>query len=126
YFFVLIDYLVTLKAGEPLEFHIQYGLSLKLRKRKPLHEPVFRLEGILGGANERDDVIQVLDGDLQAFQDMCAGFRLAQLEDRPSNHHVPAVLNEGPEHVTQIEYLGLTVMNGKKADPVTFLKLGEF
>ena len=62
-----------------------------------------------GVANDGDEVVDVGQGNRQAFQHMAALARLAQVEHRAARHHFAAVLQEDFNQVFQVAQLGLAV-----------------
>ena len=48
-----------------------------------------------GAADDADDGVEIVEGDLVAFEDVLALARLAQQEDGAALHHIDAVIDEG-------------------------------
>ena len=65
--------------------------SLKL---EAFHQALLGRLGIRGLADGLDDLIQVRQGDQQAFQDVRPGTRLVQLELAAAGDHLPAVFDK--------------------------------
>ena len=121
--FVLGDDLVPLQAGQALQAHLQDGLGLDLGQlhrplvagrpgqieafqvfrigKPPLHQPLLGLGRGLGLADQLDDRIQPVQGDLEAFQDMGPGHGLLQLEVGAAGDHLAAVIDEAVHHLAQ-------------------------
>ena len=77
--------LLDLEAGELGEAHVENRLGLTLAELEPLLKLRARRRRVLGGANELDDRVDVVDGDLEAFEDVLALERLVELELRAAN-----------------------------------------
>ena len=76
-------------------------------------------------ANNLDDVVQVIDGDVIAQQNMLALFRLAQVVARAANHHFAAVFQEEPQQLEQAHLARLAAGDGQQDHAERFLHLGE-
>ena len=76
----LVDDLLALEAGQPLQLHVENGLRLHLRQLELGHQAFARFGRILRSPNQLDHLVQVIERDLQALEDVRAGFGLAQLE----------------------------------------------
>ena len=76
----LVENLLPLEAGEALELHVENGLRLDLREAELGHQAAARLDRVLRPADERDDGVEVVERDLEAFEDVRARLGLAQLE----------------------------------------------
>ncbi len=93
-FFQLLD----LEAGELGEAHVEDGFRLPIAQQEP------RLQLRVGGgrirraANDPDHFVDVVDGDLQPFQDVLAFQRLVQLELRAPHDHFVAMGHVVLEH----------------------------
>ena len=57
--------------------------------------------GGLGGADQLDDRVDVIEGFLETFEDVGAGFRLAQFVLRAAAHDIDAVFDEVAEQLHQ-------------------------
>jgi hypothetical protein len=71
----LVDDLLPLQAGQPLELHVEDRLGLHLAEGEGRHQAVARLGHRLRRADEGDHRVEVIEGDLQPLEDM--GTRLA-------------------------------------------------
>ena len=91
----LVEDLLPLEAGEPLELHVEDGLRLDLREAERASSGPSRASGgFFDAANQRDDRVEVVERDLQAFEDVRARLGLAQLELDPAPHDLAAELDE--------------------------------
>ena len=68
-------------------------------------KPVARLGRALGGANERDHLVEVIERDLQPFEDVGARFRLPQLELGAAANDLAPELDEVLEDLEQRQHL---------------------
>ena len=66
--------LLDLEAGELGQPHVEDRVGLLLAQLEPLPEPGVGLGRVLGAADDLDDLVDVVDGDLEAFEDVLAGF----------------------------------------------------
>ena len=67
---VLLLDLEPLELGQPLELELEDGLGLDLGQPELLHQPLAGLVDRLGGPDELDDGVEVVEADDQAFQDV--------------------------------------------------------
>ena len=93
--------LLPLEAGEPLQLHVEDGLRLDGRQAEGGHQALARLGGVARRADERDHLVEVVEGDLQAFQDVGPRLGLPQLELGPPPHHVAPEVHEVVDHLDQ-------------------------
>ena len=76
-----------------------------------------------GSANDPDELIEIVEGDLVAFEDVLALAGLAQQEDGAALNHVDAVIDEVADGLVQTKFLGLAVDHGQKDHGEAFLHL---
>ena len=86
------------------------------RELELLDEPLPGLVDALGGADELDDGVQVVQGDHQALEDVGPGLGLLQVEPGPPPDDVLAVGDEVLHHVDEGQDLGLLVDDGQHDD----------
>ena len=120
----LVENLLPLEAGQPLQLHVEDRLRLDLRQRELRHQAVAGLARTLGRANERDDGIDVIERDLEPFEDVTARFGLAQLELGPAAHDFAPELDERVDQLDQRQHLGSARGDGEHDDPEAALKGG--
>ena len=101
----LVEDLLPLEAGQPLQLHVEDRLRLNLREAELGHQPVARLAGRLRPANERDDRVQLIERDLEPFEDVIARLGLLQLEFGPAPDDLAAELDEAFDQLQQIQDL---------------------
>ena len=115
--------LVALQAGQALQLHVQDRLRLDLRQPELRDQPGLGFSGILRAADQLDDRIEVIQRDLQAFENVRARFGLAQLElDAPADHVAPEV-DEELDHLEQAEHLRPAGDNRQRDDAERLLQL---
>ena len=97
----LVEDLLALEPGEPLQLHVEDRLRLELRQLELRHQPVARLGRALRSANQLDHFVEVIERDLEPFEDVGARLRLPQLELGPAPHDLAAELDEVLDDVEQ-------------------------
>src|SRR6266850_2576798 len=90
----LLVELRDLEGGEPRQTHVQDFGRLLLRQLEPLAQRRVRRRRVLRFLDELDDFVDVIDGDLQAFEDVLAVLRALQLELGAERDDGVAVLDE--------------------------------
>ena len=104
YLAILLDQLIALQLGEPLQAHLQNGVRLQFRQLKLLHQAGAGDIRRLRAPDEGDDGIQIIQRDLEAFKDMGALFRLAKIIRRPPHDDLAPMLNEGDENPLEVQH----------------------
>ena len=107
----LLQDLLPLQAGQALQLHLQDVAGLDLGERKPLHELVARGVAVGRLLDELDDLVDVVERDLQAEQDVLPLARLAQLVAGAPGDHVPPVGDEPLQELLQVEGAGLAAVD---------------
>jgi len=74
-------------------------------------------------ADDPDHGVEIVERDLQAFQNVLAFASLAQQENRPPLHYVDAVVDEELDGIGQAQFLRLAVGYGQEDHGKTFLQL---
>ena len=88
-------------------------------------EEIFAGVGARGGlADDLDDVVEVVEGDLVAEQDVLAVAGLGEEEGGAAANDLRAVIEEGADGVVEREFLGLAVVDGQEDHAEGFLHLG--
>ena len=98
----LVEDLLPLEAGQPLQLHVEDRLRLELRQLELRLQPFARFGRALRSANQLDHLVEVIERDLEAFEDMGPGLGLAQLELGPAPHHFAAELDELLDDLEQV------------------------
>src|ERR1043165_8907870 len=68
----LVENLLPLEAGQPLQLHVEDRLRLNRRQAELRDQAIARFAWILRGADQRDDGIEGIERDLQHFADGAA------------------------------------------------------
>ena len=76
---------MSLHRGQSAQAHIEDGLGLSLRERVALHQLFACARGVRGSTYQRDDLVEMIERDREAFEDMCAGLGLSQVINRAPN-----------------------------------------
>ena len=86
------DQSLALQAGQLGQPHVQDGLGLARRQVEALDQAALGGVGVLRRPDDLDDRVDVVDGDLQALDDVQPLPRLAQVEQRAPGDHLAAVV----------------------------------
>ena len=114
----LQDVLVLLAQGDdfqirqPLQAHVQDCLRLRVGQLEALHQAGFRFLRVLRGANQRDDLVEVVHRNHQTLQNVRAGFRLLQVVLRAAGDDVLLMADEVPQHRLQPHQHGFALGDG--------------
>ena len=100
---VLVLDLLLLERGERAEAKVEDRLRLDLRELEARHQLRPRIVGVGGGADERDHLVEVVERDQVALEDVRAGDRLAQLVLEAARDDLALVLEVVPEQIAQAE-----------------------
>ena len=120
---VLGTKLVAFQTGQLLETHVQNGAGLNFAEFKLLHQAIARFLRRFAGTNQRDDRVDVVEGDDQALQNVGPLFRLVQVKLRATDHNVVPVLDVVRHHLLQVEQLWTALDQGDVVDRERGLKL---
>ena len=112
------------QGDETLELHFEDGLGLNFGEFEAGHKAGQGFFAGLGSADEGDHLVNVVDGDAEALQDMGAGFGLAQVEEGAFADHVAPVIDKVGEQFAQGKVLGPVVDQGQQDDAEGGLHLG--
>ena len=115
-FLVLVLDLLDFQIGQLAQLHFQDGLGLDGRKLEILDEGCLGVLGGLGGPDGLDDLVQVVEGDAQAFQDMGALLGLVQVKPGAADDHFLAVFQVVVEQAFQVQDARLAVDQGQHDD----------
>ena len=102
----LVEDLLALEAGQPLQLHVEDRLRLELRQLELQLQALARFGGALRSANQLDHFVEVIERDLEAFEDMGPGLGLAQLELGPAPDDFAAELDEVLETSSRLSTFG--------------------
>ena len=112
----LVENLLPLEAGQPLQLHVEDRLRLDLRQAELRHQALARLGDGLRPANQLDHRVEVIERDLQAFEDVVARLGLAQLELGPPADDLAAELDEALDQLEQGQHLRPAADDGEHDD----------
>jgi hypothetical protein len=100
-----VDYALPFESSQTLQLHVEDRLRLDLRQAEVRHQAFARLGNGLRPADQLDDLIEMVERDLEAFQDVIASLGLPELElGSPADHFAPE-LDEGFDEFQQVEHL---------------------
>ena len=85
--------LVALEAGQLVEAQFEDGVGLALGERVLGHQLDLGLLPVLRSADDPDEVVEVVEGDLVALEDVRAVLGLAQAELGAAGDDIAAVLD---------------------------------
>ena len=120
----LVQDLLPLHPGEPLQLQLDDGLRLLLGELEARNQRFPSFPRRPGRADQPDDFIQVVEGLLEPEQNVLAVARLAQLELRAPPHNLHAVLDKTPDDLEQAQLARLPVHDGQHDDAEAGLELG--
>ena len=112
----LVEDLLPLQAGQPLELHVEDRLRLDLRQAELRHQAVARFGDGLRSANQRDHRVEVIERDLEPFEDVIARLGLPQLEFGPAADDLAAELDEALDQLEQRQHLRPAADDGEHDD----------
>ena len=121
---VLLGDLVALEAGELLEPQVEDGLRLRPRELEGVHEGVARGVDVGGLADDADDLVEVVERDEQAFEDMGSRLGLVELELGAPDDDLFLEGDVRLEHLRQSERAGHAADQRDVDDPEGGLHLG--
>src|ERR1017187_3631189 len=120
----LIEDLLLLHPGEALQLELDDGLRLLVAELEGGDQSLAGFARQFGRAHDADDFVEVVEGLLEAEQDMLAVARLAKLELGAPADHFDAVVDEEFDAIDQAELAGLPVDDGQHDDAEADLELG--
>src|SRR5438105_7442393 len=121
----LVENLLPFEAGQPLQLHVENGLRLDLRQLELDDQAFARLARVLRRANQGDDRVEVVERDLQTFEDVAARFRLPQLELRPPAHDLAPELDEVVDQLDEREDLRPPADDGERPKVLSLVELND-
>ena len=102
---VLFLQLLTLQTGEGTQTHIHDGTRLDEREGEALHELLDSFLRLTGRTDDADDLVDIVDSDDQALEDVDTLLGLAQLKLRTAVDDIVTVLDEELDEVTKVQQL---------------------
>src|SRR5712692_7328424 len=109
----LVLELGDLEGGEPGEPHVEDFRRLLFGQLEALAQAGVRALRVLRLADDLHDLVDVVDGDLQAFEDVLAVLRALELELGAADDDGVAVLDEVLEQLLQVHLLRRAVDQGE-------------
>ena len=100
---VLIGDLLPLQGGQLAQLHVEDGLRLDLVDLQELHQAGLGLRRRRGPADQRDDLVDAVEGLEQAAQDVGALFGLAQQEARTADDDLDLVVDPVPDELVEAQ-----------------------
>ena len=113
---VLVLELLALEAGQAAQAHVDDGLRLALREREGGLQPGLGLVRARAAADDPDDLVDVVDGDAQALDDVQPLLGLAQQEQRAPADDLLAVREVGVEQAAQAQRARLAAVDHQVDD----------
>ncbi len=106
------------------EAHVEDRLRLLGRELESLYQPLPGGVGILRAADQRDHLVEVVERDQQALEDVGASLGPAQLELRAAGNHLALMSDVVLDHLLERKRLRHPVDQGDHVDPERGLHLG--
>lgn len=104
-FFQLFDELINSQAAQAFELHIDDSLSLLIGQAEAVVQFFFGFVVGAGTTDDLDDFVDIIHGDLQAFDNVLALFCFAQVVFGPADDDLLLMVDVVAEHLTQREDL---------------------
>ncbi len=120
----IVDDALTFQGGQPAQLHIEDGLGLDLIDVEQLHQPAARDIGVGRRPDQRDDLVERIEGLDQTAQDMGALIGLAQPVAGAPDDDIELVLDVVPDHLVQAQGARHPVDDGQHVGTETGLQLG--
>ena len=122
---LLLDF-EDLQTGQTAQLQLDNGVRLQLVKAEVVHDGLPRLgKAALAGADRRDDLIDDVNGLVQALEDVLALLCLLQLKRGAAADDLHLELNIALHHGFQAHDLGHAVVQRQHDDADGVLQLGE-
>ncbi len=117
--------LVDLERREPAKRHVEDGVRLDLGELEPLDQPAAGVGRVGRTADDRHDLVDVVDGDDEAFEDVGTGLGLIEPELRPALDDLHLVVEVVPDHLGDVQRPGNPVDQGDHVVADAVLKWGQ-
>ena len=108
--------LAALQARQLVEPQLEDGVRLALRERVLRHQPHLGLVAVGRGADDLHEVVEVIERDDVALEDVGAVLGLAQPEPRAAGHHVAAVLDVALDQLLDVHLLRALAVEREQRD----------
>src|SRR5262249_41786505 len=119
----LVDDLLPLQPGQALQLHVEDRLRLDLCELELRHQAVARFGRRLRSPDQLDHGVEMIEGDLQALEDVVPRLGLLQIELGAPPHDFPAEVHEALDHLEQIHDLRPPADDGEHDDAEAHLQL---
>ncbi len=106
--------LIALEAGQLIETQFQDCVGLAFRKRIFRHQLLFRFFAPGGAANDADEVVEIIESDFVAFENMCTVFRFTEAELGATCDDVATVIDEAFDQLFNIHLLRPLLVEGQQ------------
>ena len=114
------------KRRQPAELHVQDSVGLQLRESKATHQVGARRIDAFRPADGLDDLVHVVQGDLQPFQDVRPGLGFLEIELGAAADDGASEIDEVLDDRPEAQHAGLPVHQGKHVDKECGLHGGMF
>ena len=108
--------LAALQSGELVETEFEDGVGLALGERIFGHQLRLGLVAVGGGADDFDEVVEVIEGDDVAFEDVGAIEGLVEAELGAAGDDVATMLDETLDELLDVHLLRALLVDGKERD----------
>ena len=100
---------MPLEGRQRPQAHLEDRVGLPLAELEALHESSAGIRSGLRGANDRDHFVEVVERDLETFEQMRARLGLSEIVGGPTHHDFCAEIDEMPQCLFEREQLGPVV-----------------
>ena len=112
----LVQDLLPLEAGQPLQLHVEDGLGLNLAQAELRHQSIPGRPRIGRAADERNHSIEVIEGGPEPLEQVPPGLRLPQLELGAPADDLSPELHKGVDQLDERQHLRPAADNGQHDD----------
>ena len=106
---VLVLDLLLFECGQAAQLHVQNGLGLDLAQVERGDQSGAGFLDVCRSPDQRDHLVDIVDGYSQTFEDVKPRLRLPQIELRPSGNDLPPEIDEVAQSSLQRKRLGHAV-----------------
>ena len=115
---------MPLESGQASQRHFDDRLRLDIGQSEGLHQLLLGVGDRLGGADDGDHLVDVVDGDLLSLADVGLVFRFGEIEAHAALDDLLLVLHVAGEHILEAQHLRLAVDQRQHIDGEGVLQLG--
>ena len=90
----LVEYFLALERGQRAQAHVEDRVRLALGEREAGHQLAARGGRVLGGADDPDHLVEVLERDREALEQVRARLGLGEVVGGPAHHHLAPEVDE--------------------------------